>query len=48
MNFHLLFKASSVVNPTHPFVKAELEKTLRIKVGLDFMLIYVKNMTIES
>lgn len=48
MNFHLLFRASSAVNPTHPFVKAELVKTLRIKVGLDFMLIYVKNVTVQS
>lgn len=47
MNF-LLFKASSVLNPPHTFVKAELMKTLRIKVGLDFMLIYVKNVTMES
>lgn len=48
MIFHFLFRASSAVNPTYPFVKAELVKTLRIKVGLDFMLIYVKNVTIES
>lgn len=48
MNFLLLFRASSRLNPPHPFVKAELMKTLRIKVGLDFMLIYVKNVTMES
>lgn len=48
VNFLLLFRASSRLNPPHPFVKAELMKTLRIKVGLDFMLIYVKNVTMES
>ena len=47
MNF-LLFRASSVLNPIHSFVKAEQAKTRRIKVGLDFMLMYVKNVTIES
>ena len=46
VSFLLLCRAS--LNPPLPFVKAELMKTLRIKVGLDFMLIYVKNVAMES
>lgn len=48
MNLLLIFRASSVLNPTLSFVKAERAKTQRIKVGFDFMLMYVKNVTIES
>lgn len=48
MNFLLIFRASSVLNLTLSFVKAERAKTRRIKVGLDFMLMHVKNVTIES
>lgn len=48
VNLLLLFRVSSVLNPTRSFVKAERAKTRRIEVGLDFMLMYVKNVTIES